>query len=591
MSKPPSDVRQLAGELSRALGVQVSLAALRGDRAGAAKWLEAWNALAPGLESVQLLAPTPEAVEEVSAPPPAAETPEPSESSEPLAPAEVDAPPQPAESETPPEPPAPAPTRGYAAEDLEANHAVLADDPAPARSLPKIEESNGLPIATTPLRLGPKIVSRADSEEDLSGPPVLESELAELQKEFDSLAADSKHPYLLLGLYWRVRTKFRHLNKSQKKSWRSFKGKIEAALDKAKIPTPFRNDEGITRELDLERFSQAYSCFDSVQAAVEHLELHRDDLDAKTFESILKHAAAAESLVFRARMDADKKPDAAALAMHKRLEAIQPANVYVTYWNRSPGNEVPWNDALEAARKLPTLLKKSQDALLRTSEKTEREAGKAAALARLEEFLNGSRVEDFEVRLQQEVAAVLDAQVPESDKKLRSLLEGMGHFIPNETHKKARNLRAKLIDDASAHAALDSKSEVETPDPIVQQAREIVAGKRMVFIGGNKGQGYRQSIYKEALGLDAFDWPDAEPTDGPTDLCKHLKNNDIAVQIIKYSRHSYKIVIDHAKELGMQTVILTGGYSLNQLAHAIVNQLGGSNGDAASNGLEKVASS
>jgi hypothetical protein len=109
---------------------------------------------------------------------------------------------------------------------------------------------------------------------------------------------------------------------------------------------------------------------------------------------------------------------------------------------------------------------------------------------------------------------------------------------------------------------------------LLSKARSLVGGKVMAILGGRKGQAERLAMLKEELGLAELIWPDMENASNVNQLSQEAARADVVCYLIRFSRHSYKMVLDEAKERGAATVTLPAGLSLAQFCHHIVEQAG-----------------
>lgn len=213
----------------------------------------------------------------------------------------------------------------------------------------------------------------------------------------------------------------------------------------------------------------------------------------------------------------------------------------------------------------------------------EKRLGKERAISAIESLMGDEEPgSDFEDKLAELTISALDAGVPASSKQLRGWLGGMGHIFGETSHPKVSKLLAniekdtqKLIEEEAAEQESDAdKSEL---DPITQErmdaVKKLVKGKTIYFVGGRKGQTWRRDRYVEELGLKDLIWPDAEETKNVNELLPNAEKADIVCQLIRFSRHSYKLVLDHAKELGKQTVMIRSGLGLNQVINELYSQL------------------
>lgn len=174
--------------------------------------------------------------------------------------------------------------------------------------------------------------------------------------------------------------------------------------------------------------------------------------------------------------------------------------------------------------------------------------------------------------------ACLEAGVPPSDKALRSTLvpfyHQLNHAMPiagkrlleylarDEATVAAEQLLADLHEDFAAEDA-DVNDEHEQR---VEELKELLSGKTVLFVGGNKGQELRRLELSELLGANLV-WPDLEE-DTKISRIKHLtKDADLVVLLIRFCRHNYKDVLDHAAKLGKRVATLKAGLGVRRVVY------------------------
>lgn len=256
--------------------------------------------------------------------------------------------------------------------------------------------------------------------------------------------------------------------------------------------------------------------------------------------------------------------------VHHRVETLAAGEVYVPWWSQGE-NRRPTGEVVEAARALPG---RFADILKRL----ESSARKDDAMSALEGLVQSLEAEGpVEETLIPAVIHCLDAGIPPSNKRL------VGILLPyRATLKEIDDRRvAKLVEYLSKEEALlarrhgppvDSDAEVKVEDQAFQAVRAHLEGRTMLFIGGRRIPEKQKEI-EQALGLKALLWPDADPDTLLHDFTASVIKADIVCYLIRWSRHSYKQVIDFAKAQGKETIVLKAGVGINRVVHDVFEQL------------------
>ena len=121
----------------------------------------------------------------------------------------------------------------------------------------------------------------------------------------------------------------------------------------------------------------------------------------------------------------------------------------------------------------------------------------------------------------------------------------------------------------------DIAEEPDSPELAQKKAdlRALLQGKTMLFLGGNKGQGRKREDLIELLGLQDLDWPDTDNSTNPGKLTPRVPHADLVCYLIRWSRHSYKQVLDDAKRQGKMIAVLRRGLGLNTVVVDLHAQL------------------
>lgn len=256
--------------------------------------------------------------------------------------------------------------------------------------------------------------------------------------------------------------------------------------------------------------------------------------------------------------------------VHHRVEDAAGGEIYVPWWNLGDGRR-PTEEVVEAARSLPARLAE-------ISRRTESSAKKDDAMGALEGLVESLEADGpVETTLVPAVLRCLDAGIPPSNKKLvaaclpyRSALKDVDdrrlakllEYLQKEETLLVRKFGAPVEPD------LDEIPEDET----LQAVKAHLAGKTVLFVGGRRIPEKKREV-EQALGLKELLWPDADPDTLLHDFTASALKADVVCYLIRWSRHSYKQVLDFAKAQGKETVVLKAGLGVNRLVHDFNEQL------------------
>lgn len=327
------------------------------------------------------------------------------------------------------------------------------------------------------------------------------------------------------------------------------------------------HDAEIWREL-----SEGYKLLADAEEATAWLE-SKPDIAAPHFNYLFDAAAAAESVVDRVMIDFDMGVwDSQQRDIHSRLEALRPEETKTKWWRRI-GSDIPERpEIVNVARGLKTELNRIRQGANKTK-------AKETVVAELSEWLKTSVADEgFEERLLELVTQAMDDGIPPSDKELRSMLGGYHYILANSDNKKVKKLNEHVkADTMLAQTKAPDRSAEPEPEEVnskeLEELLPLTRGKTVMFVGGAKGQGWRKQDYVKALELNDLIWPDAEEQTKPSALATNIAKSDIVCLLIRFSRHSFKGVIDDAKVAGKMTAIMPRGLGLNTIIHELHSQL------------------
>ena len=256
--------------------------------------------------------------------------------------------------------------------------------------------------------------------------------------------------------------------------------------------------------------------------------------------------------------------------VHHRVETSAGNEIYVPWWNLGEGRR-PDEEVADSARSLP-------NRLAEIVKRVETSAKKDDAMGALEGLVESLDADGpVEETLVPAVLRCMDAGIPPSNKKL------VGVCLPYRSALKDVDDRrvAKLVEYLSKEEALvarkygppsDRDTEEEPEDAVFTAVKAHLAGKTVLFVGGRRIPEKKREV-EAALGLKELLWPDADPDTLLHDFTASALKADVVCYLIRWSRHSYKQVIDFAKAQGKETVVLKAGLGVNRLVHDFNEQL------------------
>lgn len=318
-----------------------------------------------------------------------------------------------------------------------------------------------------------------------------------------------------------------------------------------------------------ERLAEGFALLATSEEALTMLEKADPPLAGDERFAVLSAAAAPEAHLFRVLKELVPPAASAQLQdIHDRIE-IAREGVYLPVYNLAATT----NERVEKeAREAPTVLAQIRDRLVRTERKrTARETLHAIA-AKVE--APGA----FEETVVPAVRAFLEAGHPPSDKALvelvlpfRQALEDLDDPAFTVLLRNLRQRETLLLRKGIPNEVQDDLENSESTNEIVAKVREFLRGKTLLMVGGNPIPERVEDIAK-AFECEVL-WPQTKNETNVNDLIKRVREADVVVRMIRWSRHSYVLVNDEARRLGKASINLKAGYGVNRLAHDLHEQL------------------
>ncbi len=319
---------------------------------------------------------------------------------------------------------------------------------------------------------------------------------------------------------------------------------------------------------------ELHSAYETVAVAERCMTWLESDppVTAEKRQRLLSLCAAAETLLLRLFDDrALVAQDRQQQDLHKRIRLSTPD--FIEWWTQA-GNGGPSTAKIrQASSGLEDLF---QECFKELNNKDARDQ----AVNELDRLLKeGESLEDYVERLASATLACLATGVPPSNK---SLVECLLPYRPQLAELNLEGLKKILDFTKKREMQMIANREVILdndipPDPEhqarLEDLRKVLDGKVMVWLGGNKRQAARREIIEQQLKLKELVWPDSEDATHIDQLRVQAQKADFVVQLIRWSRHSYRLIVNEAKAQGKQVAVLTSGLGENKVVLDLHAQL------------------
>ncbi|MCX7799709.1 MAG: hypothetical protein N2109_05130 [Fimbriimonadales bacterium] len=346
--------------------------------------------------------------------------------------------------------------------------------------------------------------------------------------------------------------------------------------------SPLATDQTNGKASDWRDFAAAFDCLAEGERAVAWIQENRG---STFYRDVLNDLAACGHIVYRLTLERRLPFDKQQEQFKKLIESL------------AGGSQIQcWLSPEHGGPKTDKVFKAAQGFRQRFESKV---LGRMRALARehalgelydwVSKAENGQQpqsdefLDTFLEVLEEKIQSCLDAGMQPSNKRLRELL------MPYVTMLQPRDGRfRRLIEyvrgDATK-AARTNYEALEGRDDAIQQIelnehrrrleelRPVLSGKRMLIVGGSIGQAHRRQLYQQALELSEVDWPEVEHDSHLDIFWPRLEKADIAVQLIRFSRHHYGEVLAKAREQGKMTARIKGGLNIRRFVLDLHEQL------------------
>ncbi len=325
---------------------------------------------------------------------------------------------------------------------------------------------------------------------------------------------------------------------------------------------------------NLALYEEIAGCFEAVAEAVSLVKQIRDEpeADQADFETALDLLAEAQSAtrVAVSTIEGPVDSDQNEVFHWLRVTATE-AQIYLRNYMRldNPADPSQWPNILQ---RIEEVALRVQDAKRRRSQR-KRLLGKVRHKTTL--ILNDPQraVSEWDL-LVGTVCELVGGGLPPSNRELREMLLPVIELLPEKATVPTNFERVLVeIDRYMATVPPPESPAVVRPSKEVTAAAELLRGKSLVLIGGDKRLGAYQSL-KEAFGLKDLIWIETRAHESFESFGPYVARLDVAAVLlaIRWSSHSYGEVKIFCNAHGKPLVRLPGGYNPNQVAAQILAQ-------------------
>jgi len=187
----------------------------------------------------------------------------------------------------------------------------------------------------------------------------------------------------------------------------------------------------------------------------------------------------------------------------------------------------------------------------------------------------GSEAQSLWMTIAEDVDELVKSGTPPSNLELRDLLADHIEQLPElATMPAGFQLTIREIDKHLATAPpRDDDDDSPASDPLFNEVAEMLAGKAVILIGGERRPHAAESI-EHAFLLSELIWIDTRAHESTAGFEPYVARPEVAMVLlaIRWSSHSYGEVQDFCRQYGKPLVRLPGGYNPRQIAAQILDQ-------------------
>lgn len=172
------------------------------------------------------------------------------------------------------------------------------------------------------------------------------------------------------------------------------------------------------------------------------------------------------------------------------------------------------------------------------------------------------------------VEELLEGGLSATDSELRDVLRPLlGRPCPVPLPPLLQGMLATALAAEIAEADEEPEDEPRQPTANVLRLRQVLAGRRVVFIGG-ASKPHRIEALKRAFDLSELHWAESTPHQSIYDFEPAIRHPDTALVLlaIRWSSHAYADIARLCVKHGKPFVRLPAGYSPEQVAGQVLRQ-------------------
>ncbi len=317
-------------------------------------------------------------------------------------------------------------------------------------------------------------------------------------------------------------------------------------------------------------------CFDALANGVGLMErlLEEHEEGTEAFQHAVDLLAEAQSAVRIAVLRMEGPPtdhDQARVFGWLKMQASN-RQLFIRRFMRldDPAEPVRWGD----------LNKRVMELAGRWDESRRRVSSRKKVIGRLRHKLGqiadaGTEAQAIWTSISEDVDELVKSGLPPSNVELRdALIDHVDQLPELATMPPGFQLTIREIDKYLATSpARDEDDDSPAADPLFKEVADMLAGKAVILIGGERRPHAAESIERAFL-LSELIWIDTRAHESTAGFEPYVARPEVAMVLlaIRWSSHSYGEVQDFCRQYGKPLVRLPGGYNPRQIAAQILDQ-------------------
>ncbi len=325
---------------------------------------------------------------------------------------------------------------------------------------------------------------------------------------------------------------------------------------------------------DLRLYDIVAGCFENVADVLVVLKDIQDDpeLHAHDYEQALDLLAEAQSALRVAIAAIDGPHESDQLKVFNWLKATASENqIFIQRYMRADDPADPWQWT-ELAARIEMVDARLQETRRRAKQRRKWMGKIRHKLSLLDQ--EPQNAQDHWRILIETVNELVNDGLPPSNRELRELLIPVIEELPEfPTYPKGFQRVLQEIDRFMAICPTPEPTTDSPPAPEVRQVRQLLQGRALILIGGDRRRPAQQALI-EAFGLSDLIWIETREHQSIDVFEPYVARADVAVVVlaIRWSSHAFGEVREFCDRHAKPLVRLPAGYSPNQLAAQILAQ-------------------